>query len=531
VQIGVIVDGRGLSHRLDLARLAEGLSDEGTTVWLVDGLDQSNLRSIVESSPLEGLVVAARDEARVHSLAGSALHEAGADRFALRIVNLHDLCAQVHPSREATEKARLLLSAALAMLREYRPPQRANIRLGVARPSGRLSRRALLTMPTLRYELVPAVDETLCVASRGCDLCSEVCPAGSVGVDGGAAHILKQACRGCAVCLAACPVGAITHPFYARRVVDAGLRALLAQDEPAFAPKIVAFACPGAIEILQEAGRQRLSYSPAILPWQVPCAGFVDWYLVLRAFDLGAAAVALLGCAEGCRHRCTPEAATGRFQAISRLSDALGLGSARLQAFSEGSAPALVSRMNAFAEDIASLPWPISAEATPTTVEVHRHQVAPLLTGLCRRLGTGDTLSLEDDEVPFGVATIDSARCSLCGLCAGRCPTKALSYVVTGEGARLMFTASECTGCRLCVAACPESSLRIRRRLDLASLLAQTQTLKTASMVRCRRCGQPFASEAMVSRVLLRLGNRLQTAVANHCPDCRMVAHPVRPGS
>ena len=531
MRIGTIIDRRGLSHRLDLACLAEGLSDEGTPVWLVDGLDQSHLRSIVESNRLEGLVVAARDEARVYSLAGNALHEAGADRFALMAVNLHDLCAHVHPCKEATEKARLLLSAAVAMLREYRPPHRANIRLGVARPNGRLSRRALLTMPRLRYELIPAVDETLCASSRGCNLCSAVCPAGAVSIDAGAAYILKQACRNCGLCLTACPVGAISHPWYRRRVVDAGLRALLAQDEAAFARKIVAFACPGAVGVLQEAGRQRLSYSPAILPWQVPCAGFVDWYLVLRAFDLGAAAVALLGCAEGCRHRCTPEAATGRFQAISRLSDALGLGSARLQVLSEDSAPALVSRMNAFAKNVASLPWPISAEATPTAAEVHRYQVAPLLIALCRRLGISDDPSLEDEEVPFGAATIDSTKCSLCGLCAARCPTRALSHVVIGEEARLLFTAQECIGCRLCAPPCPENALYIRRRLDLASLRAETQTLKTAQVVRCRRCGQPFASEAMVSRVSLRLGNRLPTAVANHCPDCRMVADPVRPGS
>lgn len=528
MQIGVIIDRRGLEQRLDVAGLAQGLSDQGMPVWLVDGFKQGSLRSIVQSGRLEGLVVAAREEARIHSLAGNVFHKAGADRFALRTVNLHDLCAHVHPYREATEKARLLLCAAAGALHEYRPPHRANIRLGVARPNGRISRRALLSVPALRYELVPAVDETVCVASRGCDLCLDVCPAGAISVDAGTAHIQKHACRDCGLCLTACPVGAISHPFHQRRVVDAGLRALLAQGEPAFAPKIVAFACPAAIHVLQDAGRQRLSYSPAVLPWQVPCAGFVDWYLVLRAFDLGAAAAALLACGEGCRYRHTPDRTTGRFRAIAPLLDALGVGSARLTVLEFGSAPALVSQMNAFDDSVARLPMQPLALGAPTEAATHRYQMARLLIGVCERLRAHNDLSLEGEGVPFGRATLDRSRCSLCGLCAACCPTGALSYVTTEGEARLLFAARDCVGCRLCASVCPEEALRTDRETDLASLRGERQTLKTANMLRCRRCGQPYASEAMVRRVFFRLGNGSSVAVGSYCPGCRMIADPVR---
>jgi len=324
-------------------------------------------------------------------------------------------------------------------------------------------------------------------------------------------------------------VGAIDHPFYRRPVMDAGLAALLADGTDIRDAGIATFACPGAMETLREAGRERLRYSAAILPLEVPCAGFVDWYLILRAFDLGAAAVALLTCGDACRYGFSLQTVAGRFSAIGRLLDAWDLGNARLAIVAEGSAHGLVSRLEAFAGTVAGLPQQPLRRIPPTPVEFHRCQLARLIVALCRRLGIGEDFSLADDGLLLAQVRLAEERCSLCGLCADSCPTAALAYRETEEGARLFFTARECTGCRLCTAACPEAALQIERGLHLALLQGDVQTLKVDELVRCRRCEQPFAPSAMVSRVLSRLGNQVPPIVNSYCPDCRMIAGLSRP--
>ncbi len=118
---------------------------------------------------------------------------------------------------------------------------------------------------------------------------------------------------------------------------------------------------------------------------------------------------------------------------------------------------------------------------------------------------------------------VDESRCSLCGLCAEACPTGGLRYQESSEEANLLFRAADCTGCDLCIAACPEDALRIHRRLELALLRDGAQTLKADALLRCRRCGQPYAPRAMLRRVAAQL-REPSPVLMDYCPDCRMIA-------
>ena len=133
-------------------------------------------------------------------------------------------------------------------------------------------------------------------------------------------------------------------------------------------------------------------------------------------------------------------------------------------------------------------------------------------------------MSVQHDSLPFGQPVFKSNACSLCGLCADSCPTGALRYEESNQEANLLFRTADCTGCGLCSNACPEAAPVIARRLEESSLRDDTVVLKSADLRRCRRCGEGYAPEAMVSRVLSSLGERAPAVNFGYCPDCRMPA-------
>ncbi|PKN44793.1 MAG: hypothetical protein CVU59_10800 [Deltaproteobacteria bacterium HGW-Deltaproteobacteria-17] len=55
---------------------------------------------------------------------------------------------------------------------------------------------------------------------------------------------------------------------------------------------------------------------------------------------------------------------------------------------------------------------------------------------------------------------VDAERCTECGTCAERCPTKA----VRDEGGVFAYEEEKCIGCGLCVTGCPQNALELVRR-------------------------------------------------------------------
>ena len=133
-------------------------------------------------------------------------------------------------------------------------------------------------------------------------------------------------------------------------------------------------------------------------------------------------------------------------------------------------------------------------------------------------------MSVQHEGLSFGQTEFDPDACSLCGICADACPTGALRYEESNQEANLLFRTADCTGCGLCSNACPEAALVIARRLEESSLRDDAVVLKSADLRRCRRCGEGYAPEAMVSRVLSSLGERAPAVNFGYCPDCRMPA-------
>jgi heterodisulfide reductase subunit A-like polyferredoxin/coenzyme F420-reducing hydrogenase delta subunit len=147
-------------------------------------------------------------------------------------------------------------------------------------------------------------DPQKCVA---CLTCIRVCPHGAiqlVRVDNGkeVAGISDLACDACGICAAICPAKAIKFQGYRDEEILAQIEAV----GESLNRRNVAFCCEhSAYPAADLAGKLRLHYPENLRIIRVPCAGQVDVFHILKAFEKGAAAVLVMGCEDGACHHIT----------------------------------------------------------------------------------------------------------------------------------------------------------------------------------------------------------------------------------
>ena len=97
--------------------------------------------------------------------------------------------------------------------------------------------------------------------------------------------------------------------------------------------KVLVFHCNWAGQsALEEVGRQGESYSCQVLPVRVPCVGRLHAGMVLRALELGAAGVLMVGCLEGqCRFGAGDHKVAEVYQEASSLARLLGFGEGQIR--------------------------------------------------------------------------------------------------------------------------------------------------------------------------------------------------------
>lgn len=364
---------------------------------------------------------------------------------------------------------------------------------------GSLSRRDLLFGPlTPRWEVVPAVEAEACTARRGCAECIAVCPQHAIGLDGTAAAIDKARCIGCGACLPACPVGAIGHPSLSPMRLETELRAVLTPAEATCDPRVLLVVADGEPPP-DEPGTPRSIDLPSI-------AAVSPW-LLLRAFSLGADAVAVLACPPGCRHRCD-HARWQHTHAFTRGALArLGLEAGRLLTVTRGEDLERLSLVPAL---------PCSQRLATRDPAGEILTLASLLGELVSRAPWPAT-PLAGPEVPFGLLRVQAPRCTLCGACPDRCPTGALSLREDDDSSRLLFDHGRCIACEACVRVCPETAVQVERGLDV-SRLGTTAVLAEDEMSRCQRCGAAIAPR----RMMIKVGRGLEAFAL--CAECRIFA-------
>ena len=147
-------------------------------------------------------------------------------------------------------------------------------------------------------------DPQKCVA---CLTCIRVCPHGAIQLvrsdnSKEVAGISDLACYACGICAAICPAKAIVFKGYGDDEILAQIEAV----KESLNGRNVAFCCEhSAYPAADLAGRLRLHYPQNLRIIRVPCAGQVDVFHILKAFENGAARVLVMGCEEGACHHIT----------------------------------------------------------------------------------------------------------------------------------------------------------------------------------------------------------------------------------
>lgn len=441
----------------------------------------------------------------------------GLDPFGLVVLNLGACCALAHPRAQATEKAKLLLGAALARAKAYAGSRPEN-----AKPllswDGQVSRRSLLTLPPMRYEVVPSIREETCSARAGCRICAKACPREALRPSGDGLMILNKAqCTGCGACVCLCPQAAIDFPGASPAQVEAQIAALLDSPPVTLHPRGILFHCGKVVPALEALARKGLSCPAGWLPVELPCVGMVTPAWILQSLNLGAAAVGLLACAPAeCRFG-QQSIRDGRADYCRELLRRVGGWPKAVRTLDPSDNAAL-------ARDLSSLRAPeVSAALSPPRALPLSgpRATAQAVLELAGRYGAPPDASVPHPHSPLGVVEI-SPGCTGCGACAFACPTRALTLERDEEAVSLSFDPRLCVGCAECVPACPEAVVRVEKVTDLRALSEGRRTLFRDSEVRCERCGAPVAPRAMLDRITAILGeDRAVPAIVKYCLACR----------
>jgi ferredoxin/coenzyme F420-reducing hydrogenase delta subunit len=511
----------------DLERLGNGLDLGEVKAWLAErspGVDIRRAPGPCERSERwldSGLRGADRLVLGLCS-AGEAGHEfdararkLGLDPFSIGAVALGSYCALAHPKLLATEKAKLLLGAAVARVGAY-PGSRSENAKPLLSLDRQVSRRSLFTLPPISYEVVPSIREDACAAGEGCRICAKVCHQNALAMSGGGRMALDKArCTGCGACVSVCPREAFDFPGASLREIEIEVEALLEADRVSLHPRGVLFICERSAATLEKLAREGHSYPAGWLPVEVPSLGMVTPAWALQCLNRGASAVGLIPCLsdECCsRQRGLLEGRAGYCRELLRLS---GGSPESVQLFDSADEEDL-------ARSLALLPAGRNVSGAPGAgLSFAPRSAARAVLELAERYEAPLDRSLTHPHSPLGVATIGEG-CTGCGACASACPADALVLERDDEGISISFDARLCIGCEECVAVCPEGAVRLEKATDFRRLSQGKRELYRGSEARCVVCGGPVAPRAMLERISAILGEGPVTStITRYCLDCR----------
>jgi ferredoxin len=499
VGVGICPDLVGLG--IDPHGICGTLGDAGISAAIIPGSCRDpDVFSHLAERGWDRVVLAACDEGPSRTDVRTACRRAGLDPVVGAVsVDVASVTAFGEPARRES-RAASALAAKAAGLRATAPSPPEALRMVL--PSGDMSRRSLLSLAGVTHMPVAVTGLGSCRGSGACGLCVDACPVDAVVGEGALPRVEKDRCIGCGACVVACPVeGAARLPGADLERFEAEIGRLLSDTEDATSGLLVS--CSGSPPLAGD----RLEGE--WLPVEVPCLSVVTPSWALAALASGAGAVAFRGCGDACSAG-APERVVPRVEFTRSALTASGVGDAR--------------------ERVRVLLPDRDDDGVP---RVHE----PL-----RRAGGGDApISLREPEAsasalralgasgglvamagsPFGTVGFEHDGCTMCGLCAAACPTRALRFDQGPVAATLEIDPIACVGCGHCADVCPEHVLTVEPAFRLEELSRGSTRLKASPLARCKRCGDPIAPVAMLDRLRLQLDEAVLDTVEGLCQRCR----------
>lgn len=515
MQIILCECGGRISSRLDLGRIKCLLEQGGDRVCLEGDICRAGFNgSLSGLDERSSLVVGAcwgrfpEDECR------NRMRKQGVDPFALAIVPLL--------GEGSDDRALSRIAAAIERLKLFEGSSEKNLRPRFGAAGGHMSRRQLLTMPRIRYDLIPSVEPSRCLSAvRQCRLCMRHCRSGAISLDEeGIALIEKEKCKGCGICTRECPAGAIRYPSCSPAEILKQVETLLQRrNGTACDPRAILFACRKSALLKQDFADAGGTFPEEVFPVDIPCLGMMDAFFFLSALALGATAIGLLPCSQ---EGCPGGGALARVRAEKELAEAiigeLGIRDERIRIIEHDSPDDLLHRIRSFGESLGGLAPVRPLIPVDMTRAFENHSLADFIS----RSDSGHFVLEGLAAIPTGMLRLaGDSSCTLCGVCAEYCPSGALR--LEEEGSReLRFSYGTCVGCGECLRRCPEKTLRMRKVLDAERLREQRHAvLAQEALIRCPECGDPFLTASMFRRISQGLPDTTAAAVLRMCPDCR----------
>jgi ferredoxin len=509
IDVAVLVCGDLVPSGLDPEALRAALPGEPPPITVVDHLCRAPAATTRRATELGArrVVAAVCDhDASLETLA-ARLVRGGVEPLGMEPVVLDPVLA----SGDGAGRAHRLIAAAVARLAAAPRGDAATTRLRLA--EGTLDRRALLTLPPVRYAAVAAVDKNTCVGTDRCGRCVGLCPVDAISVSSSRATVNRDACTGCGLCVSVCPTGAIALPGASLEEHTAGFETLIAGG--------------GALAITCRHSAPRFDHDEIPAPWvpvEVPCAGMVTTGWILQALCAGASDVAVISCGSDCR--CDTAQRVDNATVVARqVLDAVGADAGRVRSATTDRRDAI----GVFADPVSR---PVAEIAAGRVTLREPDATAGAVTSMARALGATSATPIGHDLPPLGIVAADDQVCTLCGACPTVCPTDALRLDEDQDRSVLRFDPHRCIACGHCTGICPEDALTLTPGIQLVQLLAGPTVLAEDEIAHCQQCGAPIGPAAMLARVVALLGDEnsvLRAAVTERCNDCRGLVGP--PGS
>ncbi len=450
------------------------------------------------------------------------VRKAGLDPLGIEAVNLGVYAGLSHHRQRAMERAKILLTAAVARARAFPGSWPENVKPCL---SGNLSRRSLLSLSLMEYQPVPSIRGSYCVAGSGCDSCVQACPCGALEKVGARIRLDKSRCDACGLCVTECPREAVRFPGHTPNQIAAQITTLLDPNVGGLQSRGILLTCQRSALILENLAtkgppgadsRSQISNSGVeLLPVQVPCLGMVPPTWLLGWLTMGASAVGLFPCPGRCPFD-QKEVIESRVAYCREVLRVVGGSSERIRLLQ--------------LEDERIDFFTFSMDAGLATWEPERRiwnpSPAQTLLQLAQDYQVPEGVFLDHPHSPLGLVEVTDG-CTGCGVCATACPTDALTLERRDVDLSLTFDAALCTACGLCLRKCPEAEkqvLHLKRITDFRRLSQGRVALYEDQYVRCEACDAPFAPESMLMRMEAMIGDETAPAVsamARYCPRCR----------
>ena len=505
-------DGR-VSSKLPLEEIRDWLQGmkPGLNVVMADNLCQSQVMSqLIQEHQIKPAVLAGCSHLKSEIALWQEPEKCAFDPDSVGIVDLVRELESPYSNADLVDRARLLLWAQVKRQEKFAGVPSTARRAHFLRAQGEISRRDLFQALVPKYRVTPYVDPAKCLGDK-CRICRASCDSKSIVSDGNAVSIDSANCKACGTCTISCPRQAIIYPNFSLDQLEAEVQGLLVRTGDQLQPRVIAMVCQSS---------QYPAFDANVVPVTVPCLGMVSPGLILRALDLGAQGVVLISAKEKCQLKLDCSNWKGTVQFLQRLLEHWGIEPERVSALDEEN---LTQGLPRFSCRIAELKPTSFTSSQSTNIPDKGLGLPAAILAMSERLGTQATGKIASGTVPFGKLVLDATKCTGCAVCAGQCPTDALTDVKVTDSCKLVFRQESCVGCGQCVDVCPEKCLQLTKVLEVNKLNHEPQTMFEGDFVHCRVCGTPFAPRAMIESVRARLGTTGEAAQRMEiCPKCRM---------